>query len=43
MYGNSVRITHDQLDEDKPEILHLSTIHLAKGLEFDQVIVSHGC
>ena len=39
MYGNSVCITHDQLDEDKPEILRLSTMHRAKGLEFDQVIV----
>ena len=43
MYCDSVCITHYQLDEDKLEILLLSTMHLAKGLEFDQVIVSHGC
>jgi superfamily I DNA/RNA helicase len=36
---NCTVLKHDQLDEDKPEILRLSTMHRAKGLEFDQVIV----
>ena len=36
---NYTVLKHDQLDEDKPEILRLSTMHRAKGLEFDQVIV----
>ena len=31
-------LKHDQLDEDKPEILRISIMHNPKVLEFDQVI-----
>ena len=32
-------LKRDQPDDAKPEVLRLSTMHRAKGLEFDQVIV----
>ena len=31
-------LKHDQLDEDKPEILRISIMHNPTVLEFDQVI-----